>query len=142
MMLWVIDSYDIEQFVAKSHEAHFTLKPKEALVSRMRENGSSEAEIEVAIKNGDVVADWMTAEELASVIEKIAAMKRYFATYDPGPFAQALVAYATLGAVVRGKFIQQYGYAPEHSAVPRVKIRGEESEKKKLQPSEHQPPLF
>jgi len=87
-------------------------------------------------------ASWMTPEELASVLERVKAMMAYFQTHDPGTFAQALGVYRLLGQIARQQFTQQYGYLPEQSPIPRVRIEGTEQELKKLKPGEHQPKLF
>jgi len=45
MLQWVLDSPDIEAFVASGHEAHFTLVPKDDLFERMIANGFTEGAI-------------------------------------------------------------------------------------------------
>src|SRR5215469_14210340 len=121
MILWVIDNYDIAQFVAVGHQSQFNINPQDDLLYRMLANGFTDKEIQAAFDNGDAAASWMTPEELTMVVDCIAGMQKYFQTHDPGTFDQALAAYVRIGEAVRRVFIQQYGYAPEESPVPRVK---------------------
>lgn len=109
---------------------------------RLEANGFSVAEIEAALKSDEVAADWMTPEEVASFLEQIAEMKNYFVTHDPGLFAHAWRIYQAIGEAVRYHFIQQYGYAPEQSPIPDVRIQGKASELPKLKSADYQPPLF
>jgi hypothetical protein len=142
MMQWVIDSPDIEKFVSGGHETHFARIPQDDLFVRMIANGYTEEEFEEALKHDEAPASWMTPEELESIIKRISRMLDYFTTHEPGTFAQALHVYRLIGTAARVQFIQQYGYAPEQSPIPYVRITGEESERKKLKPDEHQPRLF
>jgi len=84
----------------------------------------------------------MNLEEGRSLLEHIGLMRDYFVTHDPGPFAVALHLYNRLGQIVRQRFIQQYGYAPDDTPIPGVRIQGKESELAKLKPADHQPKLF
>ncbi len=77
-----------------------------------------------------------------AVTERIDAMLAYFATHDPGTFAQALAIYRIVGKIARDNFIRRNGYSPEQSSIPRVRITGSENEHKKLKPVDHQPQLF
>lgn len=142
MLLWVIDNPEIRHFVATGHRGHFNMNPERDLVRRMEANGFTPKEIVDALKSNDVAADWMTPEETKSVVDRIATMKDYFDTHAPGPFSEALQVYYTLGIIARRNFIRQYGYEPEQSPIPRVKITGEQGELKKLKPVDHQPSLF
>jgi hypothetical protein len=142
LMQWVLDSPDIEKFVAAGHQALFTLIPSADLFERMVVNGYTPQEIDDAIKQNETPLNWMTPEELAAVVERVDMMLAYFATHDPGTFAQALIIYRVLGRVARENFVQRYGYPPEQSPIARVRMTGEKSEQKKLKPSNHQPQLF
>jgi hypothetical protein len=142
LVVWCIDEARVPAFHSKGHEGYFDLKPPADLFRRLEANGFSTAEIEAVLKTDEVAADWMTPEEVASFLELHAAMEEYFATHDPGPFAQAVLVYNALGQLIRRKFVQQYGYLPEQSPVPRVRIQGKNSELPKLKPADHQPSLF
>lgn len=142
MVQWVIDSHDIAQFVTQGHHDQFHINPEQDLIIRMKANGFSNSEIQAAINNGAVAADWMQPELIASVIARIDAMGQYFETHNPGSFAEALRIYSLLGQIARRNFIQRYGYPPEQAPVPHVRITGETSEQKQLKPADHQPPLF
>jgi len=142
MMRWVIDSVDIDQFVAASHEAHFMRNPSTDLFMRMLANGYSEDEIQIILEQGEPPSNWMNSETLASVIWRIEHMLNYFKGHPSGSFEQAIRMYQVLGITARKLFIQQYGYPPEQSAIPRVRITGEDKDLKKLQPTDHQPPLM
>jgi hypothetical protein len=143
LIVWCIDDVQIPTFQSKGHVALFHLAPPTDLFRRLEANGFAIAEIEAAIKKSDdVAANWMTSEEVLAFLQLISLMKNYFANHDPGPFAQAWRIYEAIGDVVRRNFIQKYGYAPEQSPIPRVKIEGKESELLKLKPTDHQPELF
>lgn len=124
MMQWVIDSPDIEMFTAGGHFTHFQRFPKDDLFVRMITNGYTEEEFAEAYRHNEAPASWMTSDELDSVAERIANMVDYFQTHDPGTFAQALRIYQIIGQVARNQFVQQNGYLPEQSPVPRVRIEG------------------
>jgi hypothetical protein len=142
LIVWCIDDVHIPTFQATGHEGYFDLKPPDDLIRRLRANGFSTEEIERILKSDEVAADWMTTEEVTLFLELHAAIQHYFATHNPGPFAQAVRMYDVLGQAIRRKFVQQYGYLPEQSPIPRVRITGSDSERKKLKPSDHQPELF
>src|SRR6185437_523885 len=82
ILQWVIDSRDIETFVAGGHEAHFGRNPQKDLLVRMLANGYTEEEFQQALSQGEAPASWMNSEELASVIWRIARMVKYFETRD------------------------------------------------------------
>jgi hypothetical protein len=142
LVQWSIDDAHIAKFAAEGHQAQFDFQPADDLARRLEANGFSIAEIEARLKADEISADWMTPEEEASVLERYALMKHYFNTHDPGPFERAWRIHQAIGAAVRRNFIQQYGYPPEHSPVPRVRIQGKDSELPKLKPADHQPELF
>lgn len=142
LVVWAIDEVHISSFHAAGHEGYFNLKPPADLFRRLQANGFSIDEIEAVLKTDEVAADWMTPEEVTLFLELHAAMEQYFATHDPGPFAQAVRMYNTLGQVIRRKFVRQYGYPPEQHPVPGVRIQGKDSEFSKLRPTDHQPSLF
>jgi len=79
---------------------------------------------------------------MVAVIERIELMKEFFTTEQPGPYLEAYQMYFILGQIVRQTFMRQYTYLPEQSPVPRVRITGDERERKKLKPSDHQPQLM
>ncbi len=97
MLQWVLDSPDIEAFVAGGHETHFTLIPRDDLLERMVANGFTEAEFQEAMKHNEGPASWMTFEELQSVLERIKAMLAYFQNHEPSTFAHALSVYQFWG---------------------------------------------
>ncbi|SRR5579884_1504801 len=142
MMRWVIDDPDIEKFTAAGHRAIFTVIPSDDLFARMAANGYTPQEIAAASKQNETPLNWMTSEELAAVTERIDAMLAYFAIHDPGTFAQAFAIYRIVGKIARDSFIRRNGYSPEQSSIPRVRITGSESERKKLKPANHQPQLL
>ena len=142
LVVWCIDDVHIPSFHSKGHEGQFNYQPPADLMRRLEANGFSVDEIDAHLKTDEVAADWMTPEEVKALLHHIALMRDYFATHDPGPFAAALRIYYQLGQIVRYRFIQQYGYAPDDAPVPGVKIQGKESELSKLKPADHQPGLF
>ncbi len=71
MVQWVIDSHDIAQFVTQGHHDQFHINPEQDLIIRMKANGFSNSEIQAAINNGAVAADWMQPELIASVIARM-----------------------------------------------------------------------
>jgi hypothetical protein len=142
MMQWVIDTADIEDFVATGHKVLFSKIPSTDLIARMAVNGYTRQEIEKAAAQKEPPVNWMTTEELLAVVEYVDAMTTYFATHDPGSFAEALEIYEALGKIARAHFFQQNGYLPEQSPVPRVRMTGEDKELKRLKPEPHQPQLF
>ncbi len=142
MLQWVIDDPDIEFFQAAGHETHFQHSPKDDLFVRMIANGYTAEEFEEAYRQNEAPASWMASEALASIAARITNMLEYFRTHKPGTFVQALRIYQVIGQVARDQFYQQNGYYPEQSPIPRVRITGSESEKKKLKPDEHQPKLL
>jgi hypothetical protein len=142
MMQWVIDSPDIDAFVAQGHQAHFNRLPEDDLIVRMVAAGYTSEEVVSAISQGEPPANWMSGEELASIANRIDNMLTYFKTHDHGTFNQALRIYADIGILARTEFIRQYGYAPEQSPTQNVRITGDRREKKKLKPTDHQPPLL
>src|SRR5450631_3556683 len=77
MMQWVIDNPDIEAFTAGGHLTHFQRVHKDDLFVRMIANGYTEEEFADAYRQNEPPASWMTSEELASVVERIANMVEY-----------------------------------------------------------------
>lgn len=138
----VLDSERFEIFHAHGHQGEYRDEyPQDTLVRKLIDLGWTEAEIEQVSKS-ETPLDYMTADELGYVFERIKRMLAWFAAHpEGGTHDHACRIYLLIGKLVREVVAQQTGHAPEQFSTPHDKITGRERAAR-FQPAPYRAPLF
>lgn len=139
---WVHDGMpDYEIFNAEGHHGHYQELPERTLIRKLVDQGYTMPQIFKLADSGDTSLNYMSAEELEFVYQRITEMLDYFARTPSGTFKQAQDAYRAIGKAVRIAVMRQTGHEPGAFPTPDGKITGRESSKR-FKPAPYRATLF